>query len=270
MLGGVDRPTNGRVSIAGTDIASLDESGLAIFRRRNIGLIYQFYNLIPVLNVEENITLPQLLDGRSPDKDRYNEIIAAIGEVVREGDIVFRRGGGLTSRAVLAADRGGVYSHVGIVVRDGAQYKIVHLVPGEPESDGTRDRIKMEGLELFFSPDRAQRGAIARVATEVAEGGPGVAGMSAEGGDVAGLGREAACRARELYEAGVMFDHEYDLEDSTRMYCTELIYQVYRHAANLDIAAGKRSHINLPGFGGDYILPTDIAESTYSTIIYKF
>ncbi|NLL72140.1 MAG: ABC transporter ATP-binding protein [Clostridiales bacterium] len=75
MLGGVDRPSSGKVFIDGTDIYSLDESKLAIFRRRQIGLIYQFYNLIPVLNVEENITLPLLLDGRNLDKDNLQELI---------------------------------------------------------------------------------------------------------------------------------------------------------------------------------------------------
>ena len=63
ILGGVDTPTDGHVYVDGTDITTLDETALAIFRRRQIGLIYQFYNLIPVLNVEENITLPLLLDG---------------------------------------------------------------------------------------------------------------------------------------------------------------------------------------------------------------
>jgi len=78
LLGGVDRPTSGKVFIDGTDIYALNESQLAIFRRRHIGLIYQFYNLIPTLNVEENITLPQLLDGRKVDKARLNEIMTTI------------------------------------------------------------------------------------------------------------------------------------------------------------------------------------------------
>ena len=64
ILGGVDRPTSGQVLVDGADVYQMDENALAIFRRRQIGLIYQFYNLIPVLNVEENITLPLLLDGR--------------------------------------------------------------------------------------------------------------------------------------------------------------------------------------------------------------
>ena len=78
LLGGVDKPTSGKVLINGTDIYALNESKLTIFRRRNIGLIYQFYNLIPTLNVEENITLPQLLDGRAADKDYLNEILTTI------------------------------------------------------------------------------------------------------------------------------------------------------------------------------------------------
>ena len=79
LLGGVDLPTSGKVWIDNTDIYSLDESQLVIFRRRHIGLIYQFYNLIPVLNVEENITLPQLLDRQEVDKERLNELVQIIG-----------------------------------------------------------------------------------------------------------------------------------------------------------------------------------------------
>lgn len=79
ILGGVDTPTTGRVFIDNTDVYALDETKLAIFRRRQIGLIYQFYNLIPVLNVRENITLPLLLDGRKVDKKQLDEIIVTLG-----------------------------------------------------------------------------------------------------------------------------------------------------------------------------------------------
>ena len=79
ILGGVDRPTSGKVMIDGTDIYDLNETNLAIFRRRQIGLIYQFYNLIPVLNVEENIPLPLLLDERRIDRARLNEILHTLG-----------------------------------------------------------------------------------------------------------------------------------------------------------------------------------------------
>ena len=79
ILGGVDVPTSGVVNIAGTDISKLDETKLAIFRRRQIGLIYQFYNLIPILNVEENMTLPLLLDGKKPDKKLLKDLLEKLG-----------------------------------------------------------------------------------------------------------------------------------------------------------------------------------------------
>lgn len=78
MLGGVDRPTSGSVFVDGTNIYDLNDSNLAIFRRRQIGLIYQFYNLIPVLNVKENITLPLLLDHRNVEKNHLKEIIKTL------------------------------------------------------------------------------------------------------------------------------------------------------------------------------------------------
>ena len=75
ILGGVDKPTSGNVFIDNTNIYNLNETKLAIFRRRQIGLIYQFYNLIPVLNIEENITLPLLLDGKKVENDKLDEIL---------------------------------------------------------------------------------------------------------------------------------------------------------------------------------------------------
>ena len=79
ILGGVDVPTSGSVIIDGTDISKLDETALAIFRRRQIGLIYQFYNLITILTVEENMTLPLLLDGKKPDKNMIAELSQTLG-----------------------------------------------------------------------------------------------------------------------------------------------------------------------------------------------
>jgi len=79
LLGGVDRPTSGKVYIDGEDIYALNDDKLAIFRRRQVGLIYQFYNLIPILNVEENITLPLALDNRPVDQQRLDELIRLLG-----------------------------------------------------------------------------------------------------------------------------------------------------------------------------------------------
>ena len=79
VLGGVDRPTSGKVWLDGTDIYSQKEEQLAIFRRREVGLIYQFYNLIPVLDVVENITLPIEMDGRKAGQERVGELLALLG-----------------------------------------------------------------------------------------------------------------------------------------------------------------------------------------------
>ena len=79
LIGGVDRPTSGNVTVDGNEIFKQDESELAIFRRRNIGLIYQFYNLIPTLTAEENIMLPLLLDNRKPDEHKLQRILDTIG-----------------------------------------------------------------------------------------------------------------------------------------------------------------------------------------------
>ena len=79
LIGGVDRPTSGKVYIEGKDIYSLNSDKLAIYRRRNIGIIYQFYNLLPILNVEENITLPCELDGKKADKKKLDELLKILG-----------------------------------------------------------------------------------------------------------------------------------------------------------------------------------------------
>ncbi len=98
LLGGVDRPDGGKVYINGTDIYELNETNLAIFRRRNVGLIYQFYNLIPVLNVEENIVLPMLLDGKKPDKEQLNRVIDILQLSDRRGHLPNQLSGGQQQR----------------------------------------------------------------------------------------------------------------------------------------------------------------------------
>jgi len=98
ILGGVDTPTSGQVLVDGTDIFGLDQTKLAIFRRRQIGLIYQFYNLIPILNLAENITLPLLLDGRSLDEARLNEIVTTLGLADRTRHLPNQLSGGQQQR----------------------------------------------------------------------------------------------------------------------------------------------------------------------------
>lgn len=98
LIGGVDRPTSGSVYIDGTDIYSLSSDDLAIFRRRKIGIIYQFYNLIPILNVEENITLPCELDGKEPDPERVAEIMNLLGLTKRKQHLPNELSGGQQQR----------------------------------------------------------------------------------------------------------------------------------------------------------------------------
>lgn len=98
MIGGVDKPSSGKVYVDNTDIYELNETNLAIFRRRHIGLIYQFYNLIPVLSVEENITLPLLLDGHDVDQKQFNDISKTLGLTERLGHLPNQLSGGQQQR----------------------------------------------------------------------------------------------------------------------------------------------------------------------------
>lgn len=98
LLGGVDRPTKGKVFIDGKDIYSFDDDKLAIFRRRQVGLIYQFYNLIPILNVEENITLPLALDNREADRKKLNEMLDLLGLKNRKNHLPNELSGGQQQR----------------------------------------------------------------------------------------------------------------------------------------------------------------------------
>ena len=98
LLGGVDRPTSGKVYINGTDIFAMNDDELAIFRRRQVGLIYQFYNLIPVLDVTENITLPVLLDGRKVNKERLEELLDILKLKGREKHLPNQLSGGQQQR----------------------------------------------------------------------------------------------------------------------------------------------------------------------------
>lgn len=98
LLGGVDQPTEGKVFIDGTDVYQLNETQLAIFRRRQIGLIYQFYNLIPVLTVEENMTLPLLLDGHKVDGNRLGDVVQKLGLEQRLNHLPNQLSGGQQQR----------------------------------------------------------------------------------------------------------------------------------------------------------------------------
>lgn len=115
LLGGVDRPTAGQVLIGGQDINQFKEDKLAIFRRRHVGLIYQFYNLLPMLTVEENICLPHLLDGRPLDQERLNNFVNYLGLDKHRTHLPNQLSGGQQQRTAVGR---ALYSHPDILLCD--------------------------------------------------------------------------------------------------------------------------------------------------------
>lgn len=169
----------------------------------------------------------------------------------REGDLVFRRGTGIVSRAVLYADQNGMYSHIGILTNDSCGWQVIHAVPGEPDFPGDPDRVKKEPVEVFFSHGRTKTGAVMRI-----------------DGKRESIER-AVEQAERYYRSGTPFDHQYDLRDTSKMYCTELVFRVFSDAG-IDLTNNRTSRINIPGFKGDYILPGDIQKSPLIRLIYCF
>lgn len=115
LLGGVDHPSGGTVEVGGTDLYTLDEDRLAIFRRRHIGLVYQFYNLIPVLTAEENIVLPYLLDGRKVDVERLDEILSYLHLEDRRTHLPSQLSGGQQQRVSIGR---ALFTHPSLLLCD--------------------------------------------------------------------------------------------------------------------------------------------------------
>ena len=102
LIGGVDRPTSGKIFVEGNDISKMNDDKLAVFRRRQVGIVYQFYNLIPILTVEENITLPCDLDGRGVDRERLEMILDSFGLRARRKHLPNQLSGGQQQRTSIA------------------------------------------------------------------------------------------------------------------------------------------------------------------------
>ena len=102
LIGGVDRPTSGKIFVDGNDISKMNDDKLAVFRRRQVGIVYQFYNLIPILTVEENITLPCDLDGRGVDRERLEKILDSFGLRARRKHLPNQLSGGQQQRTSIA------------------------------------------------------------------------------------------------------------------------------------------------------------------------
>ena len=156
----------------------------------------------------------------------------------------------MESHAVMLMDSEGEYSHVGIVVDTMGRKMIVHAVPGEPDFEGDVDRVKLDSVEKFFSSVYAVRGAVTRPADSL-------------------CARRAAQKAKELFRRGVLFDHDYDLSDTTKLYCTELVLFVFENAGQKLIHT-KPSHVELPMLKADVYYPSDVYESEFLQTITIF
>ena len=132
ILGGVDVPTKGSVIINGTDISTLDETNLAIFRRRQIGLIYQFYNLIPILTVEENLTLPLLLDGRKPNQKIIDSLVKTLGLENRLKHLPSQLSGGQQQRV-----------SIGRALMNNPALMLADEPPGNLDSENSKEIISL-------------------------------------------------------------------------------------------------------------------------------
>lgn len=115
ILGGVDRPTSGKVFLDGQDVFAQNAKNLAIFRRRQVGLIYQFYNLIPVLNAEENITLPVIMDGRKPDAEQLERLLEMLGIKERRLHLPSQLSGGQQQRVSIGR---ALFTSPGVILAD--------------------------------------------------------------------------------------------------------------------------------------------------------
>ena len=102
ILGSVDKPTEGKVIIEGTDISTLNQTGAAIFRRRKVGLVYQFYNLIPTLTIRKNILMPLLLDKRKPNQEYFEQVVSSLGIADKLESLPSQLSGGQQQRAAIA------------------------------------------------------------------------------------------------------------------------------------------------------------------------
>lgn len=115
ILGGVDRPTSGKVFLDGQDVYKQNNHNLAIFRRRQVGLIYQFYNLIPVLNAEENITLPMIMDGRTPKPEQIEDMLKLLGLTERRRHLPSQLSGGQQQRVSIGR---ALFNSPGVILAD--------------------------------------------------------------------------------------------------------------------------------------------------------
>lgn len=180
------------------------------------------------------------------------EWVREVKPQMREGDIVFRKGNSTASRAVtLSGGQEEIYSHVGIVIYNTYtdRLEICHAVPGE--SSDKVDVVKTDSIEEFFKPTKAYAGMIVRVQCDDT------------------TARHAARYAFRQYLNKKNFDHDYDMHDTSALYCTELVVRAYE-TIGIDLVEDRIRHLHVPKYTGDFIFPSAINNSKYITIISKY
>lgn len=156
LLGGVDRPTSGKVYINGTDIFAMNDDELAIFRRRQVGIIYQFYNLIPILNVEENMAIPMELDGRKVEKAQMDDMLLRLGLTERRTHLPNELSGGQQQRTSIGR---ALITRPSIVLADvnldtKASNEIMHLLKTSNRELNQTIIMITHNMELAKAADR--------------------------------------------------------------------------------------------------------------------
>lgn len=173
--------------------------------------------------------------------------------ILHEGDIVFRRGVSIESRIVLAGGtcRNALYSHIGIAAKEENEWYIVHAVPGEPDFEGDSARVKMEPVHKFFEEAKAVRGAVMRVNCDSM------------------IASKVAHHAVQIFRRGTAFDRQYDIKDTNRLYCTEMIDYVYR-TEGIDLVEGRFTNPHFPLFPDSVIYPQDIMECKRLLPVFRY
>ena len=171
-------------------------------------------------------------------------------EKLQAGDIAFRRGESIASEVVLYNDIVGRYSHVGLVVETDSGLMVAHSVPGETSTQETIDVIQIEHINHFFEPKVSVRGEIMRMNLDSVQR------------------HLLNILALKKVDDKVPFDHNYDLSDTTKLYCTELLQLLFKNIG-IDLAQGRITPINVPGLSNNYIMPSDIYNNNnLKTIFY--
>lgn len=173
-------------------------------------------------------------------------------EQMKEGDLAFRCGYGLSSRAVKYCEDKCLYSHVGILVSDDGEWRVIHAVPGEKENDKDFARVKNESIEQFFHRSRAYKGCLVHPGIQLPEA-------------IAIVHNKALKYAND----SVRFDSHYDLNDSSKVYCSEFVWLLYKDVG-VDLSEGRRRFIRAFNIKADCLLPEHILEYSNNISYFSF